>query len=483
MNIFEWAFWGAIVAVVNFALASAVTIHAVIRKRDSRAVVGWVGLVWLAPFLGSFAYLCLGINRIERKATSLKLRDSWQPDREPELNTVDRRQLEEFGLQYPSLIGLGNAGRQLTGLPILPGNRVELLIDGDQAYPAMIEAIGKAERSVSLLSYIFDSDRVGEAFLDALTVAKKRGVEVRVLIDDVGSKYSHPNMVNRLKAHGLTAASFLPTRIPRLPQYSNLRNHRKILVVDGKTGFTGGTNIREGHYLALKPAQPVQCLHFRIHGPVVSHLQNVFANDWAFATGESISGDRWFPENRRAGPVWARAIEHGPDEHFERLTDVIATALACARKSVRIVTPYFLPNASLIQSLNVAAMRGVDVDIYLPSKCNIALVQWATTAQLWQVLGKGCRVHYTSPPFDHTKLMIVDDIWTLIGSTNWDPRSLRLNFEFNVECFDLHLAGLLNEIVDSKAKSSRPVTLEEVNGRPFLIQLRDGLAHLLSPFL
>jgi len=319
--------------------------------------------------------------------------------------------------------------------------------------------------------------------LEALVKARERNVLVRVLIDDVGAKYSRPNMVRRLKEAGLTAASFLPTRVPRLPQYANLRNHRKILVVDGRVGFTGGTNIRESHWLMKKPKDPVQCLHFQLAGPIVAQLQEVFAVDWAFAAGESLSGEDWFPAASRAGNVWARGIQHGPDEHFEKMADTIAAALASAQERVRIVTPYFLPNASLIQALNVAALRGVDVEIYLPSANNIALVQWAATAQLWQLLEKGCRIFYTSPPFDHTKLMIVDAIWSLIGSTNWDPRSLRLNFEFNVECYDEHLAQSLNEIVDKKAQSAREVMLDEVNARGIPVRLRDGLARLLTPYL
>jgi cardiolipin synthase len=373
-------------------------------------------------------------------------------------------------------------GRNLTGQPVVPGNKVEPLIDGDQAYPAMLEAIAGAKRSVALLSYIFDSDRAGDAFLDALVAAQQRNVQVRVLIDDVGSKYSRPNMVRRLKEVGLTAASFLPTRTP-FPIYANLRNHRKILIVDGRIGFTGGTNIREGHWLAVKPKHPVQCLHFRLNGPVVSQMQKVFATDWTFATGETVAGNDWFAPSSRVGSVSARGIEHGPDEHFEKMADVIAAGLASARQQVRILSPYFLPNASLIQALNVTAMRGVNVEIYIPSANNIALVQWAATAQLWQLLEKGCRVYYTTPPFDHTKLMIVDGIWTLLGSTNWDPRSLRLNFEFNVECYDENLAQSLNDIVDKKAESAHEVTLDEVNDRSFPVRLRDGLARLLTPYL
>jgi cardiolipin synthase len=479
----EWTIWGVVLAILDIALAGGVTVHAVLWKRDSRAVIGWVGLAWLAPIVGSCAYFCLGINRIERKAGSLRENSTLTMAQLPERSANDRDDAENLAQAYPNIVGLANVGRRVTGFPLVPGNSVQLLENGDKAYPAMIGAIDCAEHSVALLTYIFDSDRAGDRFLKALVGARDRGVSVRVLIDDVGSKYSKPIMVRRLQDAGIIVKSFLPTRIPRLPTYANLRNHRKILVVDGQVGFTGGTNIREGHCLDLATPQPVQCLHFQIQGPVVAHLQWVFVVDWAFAAGEELVGDDWFPRIVRCGDVWARGIEHGPDEHFEKLVDVIAAALSSAQKRVRILTPYFLPNAPLIQALNVAAMRDVDVEIYLPSDNNVPIVEWAATAQLWQLLEKGCRVFFTRPPFDHTKLMIVDDIWTLIGSTNWDPRSLRLNFEFNVECYDRDLTQSLNEIVDRKAESVREVTLSDVNGRSFPIRLRDGLARLLTPYL
>jgi cardiolipin synthase len=333
------------------------------------------------------------------------------------------------------------------------------------------------------MSYIFESDRVGNRLADSLVAAWQRGVQVRVLIDDVGSKYSEPNMVRQLASAGIPAAGFLPTRLPRLPTYANLRNHRKIMVVDGQIGFTGGTNIRDAHCLSLQPQSPVQCLHFRLAGPIVSHLQEVFASDWAFATHESLVGETWFPPLERTGVVWCRGVEDGPDEDFEKMSDLIAGALCSATERVRVVTPYFLPNSSLIQLLNVTAMRGVQVEILLPEENNIRLVQWATAAQLSQLLKKGCRVYCTSGPFDHTKLLILDDVWTLIGSSNWDPRSLRLNFEFNVECYDVAWATEMNALVDAKAAQAREVTLEEINARSIPVRLRDGMARLASPYL
>jgi cardiolipin synthase len=263
----------------------------------------------------------------------------------------------------------------------------------------------------------------------------------------------------------------------------NMRTHRKILVVDGRVGFTGGMNIRVGHCLQRQPPNPVQDIHFRVQGPVVTQLQEVFTDDWLFTTGEALRGDSWFPKTESAGQVLARGVTDGPDENFEKLLWTLLGALSIARYSVRIMTPYFLPDPAVVSALNLASMRGVKVDILLPSRINLPFVLWASRAMWWQVLRHGCRIWLTPPPFDHSKLMLVDGCWVLVGSANWDARSLRLNFEFNLECYDVELARRLDQWVETKRNGAHPVTMAEVDGRPLPARLRDGMARLLTPYL
>jgi cardiolipin synthase len=346
----------------------------------------------------------------------------------------------------------------------------------------MLAAIRQATASLSLSTYIFDNDRLGRLFVEELHRAARRGVQVRVLIDDIGSRYSSPRIVGPLRRAGVPLALFMPRWLPRSLPYANLRNHRKILIVDGRVGFTGGMNIRDHFCPTCRPNNPID-LHFRIEGPVVAQLQEVFADDWEFCTGERLEGKHWFAGLPPAGGVVARVISDGPDEDFEKLRLVLLGALACARSSVRILTPYFLPDPALIAALGIAALRGVAVDILLPAQGNLRLVQWASTALLWQVLQHGCRVWLAPPPFDHGKLMLVDGSWALLGSANWDPRSLRLNFELNVECYNRELTRELEGVLCGKLRQARPLTLADVDGRSLPVKLRDGLARLLSPYL
>lgn len=468
---------GALVAAVSLVASG----HAVVRKRDVRAAIGWVGLIWLVPGLGAFLYALLGLNRIRRRASQLH-RDR----RRLLLSTPGALRIALPGTPSSvaeELLPQARLGEIVSGRPLLTRNHVEILENGDNAYPAMLTAIREAKHSVALCSFIFGNDRAGEPFVEALAEAKARGVEVRVLIDGVGVRYTWPPVHKALRRASVRAELFLPRFSEAGLAFFNLRNHRKILTVDGRIAFVGGMNIQARNIHADRPARMVQDLHFRIDGPLVGQVQEAFAEDWAFSTREVLDGPAWFPELNDAGNATARVITDGPDGDLEVLRTVLLGALSNARDTVRIVTPYFLPDQAMVAALSVAALRGVRVEIVLPSRVNIPVVQWAAAAQLWQVLRPGCRVFLTPLPFDHSKLMVVDARWSLFGSTNWDPRSLRLNFELDVESYCPELAGRLGRQIDARIAAARELTLREIDARPLPVKLRDGVARLLSPYL
>jgi cardiolipin synthase len=473
--------WDLVVAGLVVVLAAVASGHAILHKRDTRAAVLWTTLIWFAPVVGATLYFVFGINRVrprvaERRAFRAPLHASGELP-------VPLREVPRGWVEPPHLNPLATLVGRVARRPLTEGNAITPLLNGDNAYPLMVAAIDGATTSVGLSTYIFDNDAAGRLFQDALERAHRRGVAVRVLIDDVGSRYSLHPTATVLARRGVPVARFGQTMLPWRWAYFNLRNHRKLLVVDGRVGFTGGMNIREACLLQRHPPRPVQDLHFRLDGPVVSHLTDTFVDDWAFATREILSGPAWNAPVAAAGSTAARGISDGPDEDFENAEQTLMGAVACAQSSITIVTPYFLPERALITGLQVAALRGVAVTILLPEKNNQLLVHWASRAQLWQVLQRGCRVWYQPPPFDHSKLMIVDGAWALFGSTNWDARSLRLNWEFDVECYGRETVGRLAEIVQHKLARAQPVTLAQMDRRPLPVKLRDGVARLLSPYL
>jgi cardiolipin synthase len=223
-------------------------------------------------------------------------------------------------------------------------------------------------------------------------------------------------------------------------------------------------------------------VHFRVDGAVVAHLREAFAEDWEFTTGEALDTEGEL-ERGPVGSVVARGVVDGPDERMGPVHLTLVGALACATRSVRIMTPYFLPDQAIILALRVAGLRGVQIDIVLPERSDVRIVDFAARAQLAQVIGPGVRVWYGAMPFDHTKLMVVDDYWSFIGSANWDARSLRLNFEFNLECYDRDLATRLLQLSEQRIRAARPVTHAVLDARSLAARLRDGICRLLMPYL
>jgi cardiolipin synthase len=469
--------WGAL-ALVTASLSVVCAGHALLWKRDSRAALGWIGACFSLPLLGPTLYLIFG-NRVRRTALQ------WAAAGRRLTGKGAFRASSAVALPAGSgtehLAALRHLVDQVTHRVLMGGNRVVPLHGGEQAYPAMLEAIAGARHSVHLSSYIFDGDETGWLFANALAAAAARGVEVRLLVDGLGERYSRPSARRLLQRTAARIGRFLPLHRGGC---INLRNHRKILVADGSVGFTGGMNIGDRHLTGRTSLRgPVMDVHFRVEGPVVADLQRVFLEDWFSATGELHDDPPCFPRIPAVGGCAARAIDAGPDEELPELHWVILGALACARRKVQIMTPYFIPDAALTAALGSAALRGVEVSLLLPGQTDLFFVDWATRACLWEILPFGIHVRYQPPPFVHTKLLLVDDLWSLVGSANLDPRSLRLNFELDLEIYDAATTGGLARHFDESFARSRAVTMDEVDGRSLPERLRDGAAKLLSPYL
>jgi len=301
-------FWPHLAAGFDFLAALFASIHTLLHKRDSRAATLWLGLIWFVPLFGPILYLSLGVNRIRRRAIQLGVHKTFSRPIPENLGEPQHDGAEHLKM-------LARVVSRIVAQPLTAGNKIEPLINGDAAFPAMLSTIESANKSITLGTYIFDNDESGGKFVAALKSAVERGVAVRVLIDAAGTRYSWPPITYKLHHAKIPFGKFLPASIftPWRAATINLRNHRKSLIVDGKIAFTGGMNIRHGNVLADKPKSPVQDLHFRIEGPLVTKLQEAFANDWTFAMAKS-----GFPKQRNPATL---SHESSPTDRTPILTN------------------------------------------------------------------------------------------------------------------------------------------------------------------
>ncbi len=468
-----------IVLLAHAVLALMTALHALLYKRDPRAAFGWIGVCLVLPLLGPLLYVLFGLNRARGRAQRLgagRFSIGYERGQAPKVDGATE------GSSVAGYRNLARVGQALSRHELSHNNQVETLINGDQAYPAMLAAIEEAQSHILLSTYLLDNDKTGQQFARALSAAEKRGVVVNVLLDGFGDWYSRPRASRRLRRSGIQVARFLPPRLLPPSLSINMRNHQKNLVIDDRVGFTGGMNIGDRHCLDLvHNSRPTQDLHFRIVGPVVTQMRSEFLRLWQFSTGQTDAP----PElpAAEAGDLACRALADGPDEDLDKLTVLLCAALAEARRSVRIMTPYFLPPRELVAAMQAAAIRGVEITLVLPESNNLPYVHWATRNMLWEVLLHGVRVVYQPPPFNHAKLLVIDHDYSLVGSANWDPRSLRLNFELQLEIYGRSFAKSLIRYIDQAAARGREVTLEEVDQRSLPVRARDAVCWLFTPYL
>ena len=470
------------------AIALLTAGHAMLNKRKASSASAWVFICLVFPLVGSFLYYVFGMNRVRGRAARLLSEDR-------------RRRLSGFyGPMHggprpdspPGVIGsdhiayawqeMAQVGEAVTSRPLAAGNAIKVLHNGEAAYPAMLEAISRAKRYLFLSTYIFDSQGVGADFVDALAAAAGRGVDVRVLVDGVGGLYTHPCIRRALMAKGVRAEWFLRPSLWK-PSFSlNLRNHAKLLVADGEIAFTGGMNIRPQHIVAgNEDSHRIQDIQFAFTGPVTAQLQEAFLEDWGFITGEYASPYR--AENEAEGELLCRTVATGPDYEENRLPNLLSALISTARERVRIMTPYFLPPRALMGSLQSASLRGVSVEVILPAKNNLPFAHWAGRRIVAELLDFGISVYYQPPPFCHSKLLLIDDYYTQVGSANLDSRSLALNFECNVEVFGNAPVAELGLFFERTRDLSHKVDGEKFAKSPLWERLRDAFFWLFKPYL
>ncbi|MGI9304891.1 MAG: phospholipase D-like domain-containing protein [Gammaproteobacteria bacterium] len=467
-------YYGTLLVVLYAIIAGWAVAHALLFKTNSRAALGWIGLIILFPLAGSLLYLIFGINRVRRKA------QRGSPAEHP---WTEQGSLPELTGAPPTTDRLENVGWRITGQMPTTRNSVKALINGEEAYPAMLRSIQGATKEILLATYIFDNDHTGKTFVTACKEAVERGVQVRVLIDDVGRRYSCPSIVRRLRKSQIEFRRFMPLTLFPPSLSLNLRNHRKLLIIDNITGFAGGMNISDRQLVQGASRHRAADLHFQLTGTVVPELRALFEADWRASGGDSIGAVQRSTTSVEGGVCRCRVVADGPDENLDHLARLIEAVASVACDRIRILTPYFLPHAQLTGALISAAVRGVNVAIVIPARNNWPPVRWALNHHLYELLSAGVRVLEQPPPFDHSKCLLIDDEYALIGSSNLDPRSLRLNFELGIEVFSSELNSALSAYVDSILGRALEIKKDDILNRTTLVRLRDAIAALFSPYL
>jgi cardiolipin synthase len=473
MATFGWLYFASEWVIRLVMLAVIVT-----QRRQPSSAMAWLMVIFFEPWVGLVFYLLIGHNGLPRRRTEQHARLLQ------ELRAVGRRYdasvvRPELGPEATAAVTLAE---RLGSMPILGGNDVELITRTQEVIDLLVADIGAAEHHIHLLFYIFADDETGRRVADALFRAVGRGVKCRVLVDSVGSarmlKRLGPQMAQRgVELHEVLPVGIFRRRMARI----DLRNHRKVAVIDGRIAYTGSQNIVNADYGHKDLAW--HDMMARLTGPAVLELQAVFLGDWYFETDEVLDGDDIFPQPTLTGTVPVQTLPSGPTYPTENYQRLVVAALYAARERVIITTPYFVPDEPFMQAVEVAVLRGVEVELIVPRRCDRWLVAAASRAYYDQLLDAGVRLHRYEAGLLHSKTMTIDNAVAFLGTSNFDIRSFALNFEVNLLLYDEHVTERLRAEQREYMESSVEVSRDEWHDRPAVQKALDNVAKLVSPLL
>jgi len=480
----SWSWLWTALSLLNYALALVAAVSILRRPREPRAMFAWILALLLLPFVGLLAYLLAGdprFKRTRRKRHRRQKRISRSLRRQ--IEAMRKRFGEDATEEERALAEIAEVAVRTSDYMLTTGNQVDIYFEDDDNFNAIMEAVRGAKSHIHLEYYIYQPDETGRQLRDALIAKAKEGVEVRLLVDFVGTFNWTRSFRRTFTDHGIQVASFLPA-VPWGGRWRvNFRNHRKIVVVDGHVGFTGGQNIGDEYRGRREKFGPFRDTHMRIEGPAVQQLQEIFVEDWNFTRHEDLSGDEYFPNARAAGEQTVQVIPSGPDRNPRIMHHVLLAAVASARESIAIITPYFVPDSVIVVALQSAAYRGVRVQLLVPATTDHRIVLWAGRSYYQELTESGVEIYEYDHALLHSKVMMVDNNWGMVGSANMDQRSFRINFEVTALLYDHALACHLREDFEALLKKARRVRPESPDHWTFGESVKLGLARLLSPLL
>lgn len=461
-----------------WALAIAFIPLVLLRKKEPASTFAWIFVLLAFPALGVVLFWYLGRDRVRRpvrtrQAVNLPLRTRLLGRVSGQVSLAERRNVIDAA--PAELRGVMRLAASMGRADVLTGNTVEVLVGAPKTYDAIVAAIEGARDHVHLQYYVFRADDAGSRIVRALEAARDRGVEVRLLYDAFGSAGLGPRL-RTLRKKGGRSAAFFPLDPIRKAATINLRNHRKLVVVDGRIGFCGGINVSD-RFVAWRD------VHLRVEGPAVAQIAAVFAEDWFFATREDLVADRYVPTLSAVGTTTMQVVESGPDQTLERIHRLYFAAIAAAQSRVWITTPYFVPDRAIFMALTTAAARGVDVRILTNAHSNWGITQYAGRSFYEDLLAAGVRVLEYEGGMLHTKTLVVDGQFATVGSANIDVRSFRLNFELIAVLYDPPIVARFEALFGDDASHASEIVATEWAQRGIAVRLMESVGRLMSPLL